>query len=108
MHPHPNDGGSEHPTSVLSAALYFYKMYADVRAIPTGPVITKVYDPKYKLEEGLISKSGWSVIDDSASPLFDLDPAGDLIKDGWISSTPRTAGNVDMYVTVMAHTFRVW
>ena len=38
------------------------------------------------------------MVDDSASPLFDLDPAGNLVTDGWISSTPRTAGNVDVYV----------
>lgn len=55
------------------------------------------YDPKYPLDRGLLSRSGWALIDDSKSPLMNWNATSQHIEDAWISSALRT-GNPDLYL----------
>lgn len=54
------------------------------------------FDHKYPLDQGLLSREGWAVVDDSASPL--IDNGTGFYDDGWISDQPRPAGNLDWYL----------
>ena len=54
-------------------------------------------DGRVRLEQGLISRSGWAVVDDSASLVFN--------EDGWLE--PRAApDNLDLYFLGYGHDYR--
>eukprot|EP00039_Didymoeca_costata_P004017 m.70990 g.70990 ORF g.70990 m.70990 type:complete len:948 (+) comp12190_c0_seq1:86-2929(+) len=70
---------------------------ADLAGCCSNPDVSKgLYDPKYFLEDGILSRSGFAVVDDSESPLVDIDDNQTLL-DAWISDVPRVQGSADIY-----------
>ena len=56
------------------------------------------------LHNGLISRSGATVVDDSATPLYTI--AGGDIDDAWLSATQRIQGSQDLYVFGCGNDYR--
>ena len=60
----------------------------------TNPSYPSVFDPKYPLRNGLISRDGWSLIDDSFTELID-NGTGDF--DNWFVRDPALCGAIQVY-----------
>lgn len=61
-----------------------------------------IYNKKpIPIEDGLLSRSGWTLIDDSKSYLFDQDPEWP-----WVTERPDTAKAQDLYFMVYADNYK--
>ena len=69
----------------------------------TNPSYPSKFDPKYPLELGLISRDGWSVIDDSSTPLID-NGTGDF-DNGWKSEKGRQVDSKDLFFFGCGHEY---
>ena len=67
----------------------------DLRGCCTNPNYPQTFDPSYELQNGLISRDGWSLVDDSFTELVD-NGTGDF-DEGWISSKGRQEDSADWY-----------
>ena len=64
---------------------------ADLAGCCSNPNATAgQYDPKYPLEQGLLSRSGWGLVDESAMPLVDWPLESDQLEDAWLLSDERS------------------
>ena len=53
------------------------------------------------IEDGLLARDGWTLIDDSHSLLFDGDPDWD-----WVTTRPSAEGAQDWYFMIYAHNYK--
>ena len=67
----------------------------DLRGCCTNPDYPHTFDPAHELKNGLISRDGWSLIDDSFTALI-ANGTGDF-DHGWIDSEGRQKDSVDWY-----------
>ena len=57
-----------------------------------------VFDPKYPLDRGFLSKDGWVIVDDSLASLMDWSLSSHSPEDAWISTSSRVPNAVDLYL----------
>lgn len=65
----------------------------DLSGCCSNPSYPSVFDPKYPLKYGILSRDGWSLVDDSFTELID-DGTGDF-DNGWISEMGRAPDSTD-------------
>ncbi len=75
----------------------------DLAGCCTNPSYPKIFDPRYPLELGLISRDGWSLIDDSFTELID-NGTGDF-DNGWVSEKGRAFGSNDLFFFGCGHEY---
>ena len=56
----------------------------------------RVFDPNFKLENGILSRSGWALVNDSFTDLVE-GGTGDF-DDGWISAKGRNENSADLFL----------
>ena len=67
----------------------------DLRGCCANPDYPHTFDPEHELKTGLISRDGWSLVDDSFTELI-ANGTGDF-DHGWIASEGRQKGSADWY-----------
>ena len=67
----------------------------DLRGCCTNPNSTS-FDPNFKLENGILSRSGWALVNDSFTDLVE-GGTGDF-DDGWISAKGRNENSADLFL----------